>query len=140
MKNPALNFKVVDVPTSLDSQSANVNSEIVPRKAFKTLYSGIAETHLSYSCSVWGCCGLMEISHLQKLQNAAAREVTISNYDAPSKPLIQELGWKKIEELISLKFKQWLAFSKPLNGETLGYKSSIFCLNSSFAPHCLRTL
>ena len=73
----------------------------LPRDSLKTLYTGIVEPHFRYCCSVWGCCGSTEINKLQKLQNRAARIVTNSSFDSPSRPLIEELGWKTIEQLIS---------------------------------------
>ena len=50
---------------------------------------------------MWGCCGLTKIKRLQKLQNRAARIVSGSSFDAPSQPLIKELGWRIIDELIA---------------------------------------
>ena len=38
-------------------------------------YRGIVEPHLSYCCSVWGCCSESKIGILQKIQNRAARIV-----------------------------------------------------------------
>ena len=61
-----------------------------------SMYTGIVEPHFRYCCSVWGCCGLTEINHLQKLQNRAARIITGSRYDAPGLPLVKRLGWKTI--------------------------------------------
>ena len=73
----------------------------LPRDTLKTVYTGIVEPHFRYCCSVLGCCGKTDRSQLQKLQNPAARIVTNSNYDAPSKPLLHRLEWKSIEELIA---------------------------------------
>ena len=64
----------------------------LPETIVKTLYTSIVEPHFQYCCSVWGCCNSTDILKLQKLQN--------SPFDASSKPLIQSLGWKTIEELI----------------------------------------
>ena len=44
--------------------------------------------------------GSTNINQLQKLQNRAARIIANSSFDTPSRPLIVELGWKTIEELI----------------------------------------
>ena len=60
----------------------------------------IVEPHFRYCCAVWGCCGITEISKLQKLQNRAARIITNGSFDAPSKPLIQNLNWKTINDMI----------------------------------------
>ena len=68
--------------------------------SLKTLYTGIVEPHFRYCCSVWGCAGSTDINKLQKLQNRAARIITNSSFDTPSRPLIAELGCKTIEELI----------------------------------------
>jgi len=38
---------------------------------------------------------------LQKLQNRAARVVTSSSIDAPSRPLVNELDCKTIDELVN---------------------------------------
>ena len=45
---------------------------------------------------------MTEINKLQKLQTHAARIVTGSSSDAPGRPLIKELGWKNIDELIAI--------------------------------------
>ena len=71
----------------------------------ENLYTGIVEPHFRYCCSVWGCCGSTEIDQLQKLQNRAARIVTNSSFDTPSRPLIERLGWKTIEQLIGYESK-----------------------------------
>ena len=73
--------------------------------SLKTLYTGIVEPHFRYCCSVWGCAGSTVINQLQKLQDRAARIITNSSFDTPSRPLIVELGWKTIEELIGDKSK-----------------------------------
>ena len=44
--------------------------------------------------------GINAINRLQKLQNKAARIVTNSAYDASALPIIRELGWPTINELI----------------------------------------
>ena len=41
------------------------------------------------------------MNKLRKIQNRAARIITGSDYDAPPKPLFQELGWRNIREYIT---------------------------------------
>ena len=60
----------------------------LPEASLKALYSSIVEPYFRYCCSVWGACGLTEKNRLQKFQNRAARIVTSSKFDAPSRPLI----------------------------------------------------
>ena len=71
---------------------------ILHLEALNKLHAGIVEPHFSYCCSVWGCCGVTEKNHLQKLQNIAAGIVTNSSFDALGIPLVQRLGWKTIEK------------------------------------------
>ena len=61
---------------------------------------GIVEPHLSYCCSVWGCCNESKLDVLQKIQNRAARIVTSSPCDASAAPIIQNLGWLTISNLV----------------------------------------
>ena len=82
--------------------------KFLPRVTLENLYTGIVEPHFRYCrCSIWGCCGSREINQLQKLQNRAARIVTNSSFHTPSRPLIERLGWRTIEQLISNELKQW---------------------------------
>ena len=75
------------------------------QETLKTLYTGIVEPHFRYCCSVWGCAGSTELTQLQKLQNRAARNITNSSFDTPSRSLIDKLGWKTIEQLIASESK-----------------------------------
>ena len=43
---------------------------------------------------------LIGLNRLQKLQNRAARIATSSPYDASSQPLLKELEWPTVKELI----------------------------------------
>ena len=108
----------------------------LPKETLKTLYTGIVEPHFRYCCSVWGCCGSMELDQLQKLQNRAARVITNSSFDAPSRPLIQELGWKTIEELINGETKTMVF--KSLHDLAPEYLRSLFTRNSQCSVHALR--
>ena len=108
----------------------------LPKASLKTLYTGIVEPHFWYCCSVWGCCGSTEITKLQKLQNRAARVITNSSFDAPSRPLIQELGWKTIEEIINCETKTMVY--KSLHELAPEYLCSLFTRNSQCASHSLR--
>ena len=67
----------------------------LPQASLKTLYTGIVEPHFRYCCSVWGCAGSTDTNQLQKLQNRAARIITNSSFDTPSRPLIAVLGWQQ---------------------------------------------
>ena len=87
------------------------------------MYRGIVEHHLSYCCSVLGCCIESKIDVLQKFQNRVASIVTSSPYDASAAPIIQNLGWLTISDLVRKETA------------TLTYKSF-----NSLAPNYLRKL
>ena len=108
----------------------------LPMESLKTLYTGIVEPHFRYCCSVWGCAGSTEINQLQKLQNLAARIITNSSFDTPSRPLIVELGWRTIEELIGNESK--IMVFKSLNDLAPQYLCNLFTRNSACASHNLR--
>ena len=110
--------------------------KFLPGVTLENLYTGIVEPHFRYCCSVWGCCGSSEIKQLQKLQNRAARIVTNSSFDSPSRPLIERLGWKTIEQLISNESKTMVF--KSLNDLAPQYLSSLFKRNSQCSTRCLR--
>ena len=109
---------------------------ILPMASLKTLYSGIVEPHFRYCCSVWGCCGNTDINQLQKLQNRAARIVTNSSFDSPSRPLIVSLGWKTIRELVDEESRSMVY--KSLNGLAPQYMRNLFTRNSAFNSRSLR--
>ena len=92
--------------------------------------------HFRHCCSVWGCCGTTDINQLQKLQNRAARIVTNSSYDAPSRPLIEILGWMTIRELIDQDSRSMVY--KSINGLALRYMSNLFIRNSTCNSRSLR--
>ena len=96
----------------------------LPDSVVKTLYTSIVEPHFQYCCSVWGCCNSTDILQLQRLQNRAARIVTNSHFDAPSKPQIHSLGWKTIEVLINRQVN--ITVFKCLNGIAPKYLCDIF--------------
>ena len=109
----------------------------LPKETLQTLYMGIVEPHFRYCCSVWGCAGFTDIKQLQKLQNRAARIITNSSFDAPSRPLIDSLGWKTIDELVSSESK--IMVFKSLNEMAPQYLCDLFIRNSTCSVKSLRS-
>ena len=68
--------------------------------------------------------GSLQLNHLQKVQNRAARIITSSRYDAPNKMLIKQLGWKKIEEMIQ--YQSRVMVYKSVNGLAPQYLQDTF--------------
>ena len=95
------------------------------------------EPQLSYCCSVWGSCSESKINVLQKIQNIAARIVTNSPYDASAAPLIQNLGWPTISNLIR-KETATLTY-KSLNSLAPAYMRKLFTKYSDDSERSLRS-
>ena len=111
----------------------------LPQDTLNIQYTGIVEPHFRYCCSVWGSCGKTEATKATKatkLQNRAARIVTNSSYDAPSKPLLQKLEWKTIVELIANETKMMVF--KSLNDFGTQYILNMFTKNSQLSERNLR--
>ena len=68
-------------------------------EVLKTIYRSLVESHFRYGNIIWGTCGEVLLTKLQKMQNRAARIITKSDYDTEAGPLIDKLGWKTIREL-----------------------------------------
>ena len=68
--------------------------------ALQTIYRSLVESHIRYGNVVWGSCGEVLLTKLQKVQNRAARIVTRSEFDVNAEPLSKELGWKTVRELV----------------------------------------
>ena len=108
----------------------------LPKETLQTLCTSIVEPHFRYCCSVWGCATLTEINHLQKLQNRSARIIANSRFDAPGRPLIEGMGWKTIDELITCESKTMVF--KSLNQLAPEYLCGLFTRNSLCSAFYLR--
>ena len=69
-------------------------------EALKTIYRILIESHFRHGSILWGTCGEVLPTKLHKIQDRAARVITKSDYDVEAGPLIDELGWKTVRELI----------------------------------------
>ena len=99
-----------------------------PKPSLKSLYFSIVEPHFRYCCAVWGCSGSSTLLEQEKLQNRAARILINSAFDAPSSPIIKNLGWMKIANLISFESNQ--SVFKSLNNRAPHYICNLFQRNS----------
>jgi len=69
-----------------------------------------------------------ELNQLQQLQNWDTKIVANSSYDAPSKPLLDKLEWKSIQELIADERKMMVF--KSINDFGPKYMYKMFTRNS----------
>ena len=96
----------------------------VPVNTLMTIFNSLVQPHFNYCCEVWdSCCKTLAVK-LQKLQNRAARVLTFSGYDAGADPLIEILGWQKLESQRS--FHKAVMVYKSLNGLAPEYMRSMF--------------
>ena len=109
---------------------------LLGQETLKTLYTGIVEPHFRYCCSFWSCAASTELNQLQKLQNRAARIITNSSFDTPSRPLIDKLGWKTIEQLVTSESN--LMVFKSLHELAPQYLCDLFTRNSKCSSCVLR--
>ena len=111
--------------------------KFLPSGDLQKMYRGIVEPHFSYCCSVWGCCSETKLNSLQKIQNRAARITTNSPYDASAAPLLQNLGWPSIKDLIR---KETAALTyRALNSLAPQYLGELFTKCSEGSDRILRS-
>ena len=110
--------------------------KFVLEETLRNMYLSIVESHLSYCCSVWGCCGNTKMNTLQKLQNRAARIVTGSPFDSSAAPLLQKLGWLSVDMLVHRETSTMVY--KSLNGRALDNLCQIFSRLSDVHNRLLR--
>ena len=71
-----------------------------PLSALQTIYRSMVEPYFRFCCPVWGMCGTTALNKLQKIQNRAARIVTNSPYRMSAPPIIKQLEWLTVNNLI----------------------------------------
>ena len=127
--NWAEHIKSVRTKVSRGIGFLKYSRKFLPRNTLSKMYRGIVEPHFRYCCSVWGNCGVTRLQTLQKLQNRAARIVTRSNFDSSAKPLIHNLKWPTISDII--RSETATIMYKSLNGLAPEYLSKRFVKNST---------
>ena len=69
----------------------------------KSVYNSLFVSHLSYACQTWAQCINLKYSRIFKLQKAALRILTFSDFQAPSKPLFLQLNLLYFSDLVKLR-------------------------------------
>ena len=89
-----------------------------------TIFNSLVQPHFNHCCEIRDSCCKNIAAKLQKLQNRAARVITFSGYDASAVPLIEILGWQKLESQRS--FHKAVMVYKSLTGLAPEYVRSMF--------------
>ena len=82
------------------------------------------QPHFDYCSTVWGTCGATLQDKLQKLQNRAARVLTLSNYDVNAGQLLEILGWKNLNRQRNIQKPPWYLNAYTLAPDYLASKFS----------------
>ena len=115
-------------------------SYILPRKSLKIVYNCLFQSKIDYCLTVWGHCSKKNLNLIQKIQNRAARIITLNtrNNDVRTSNLLKELGWMSI--LNRLKYFMSLLVYKCIHGLApcylsgrLTFSNSIHSYNTRFA-------
>jgi hypothetical protein len=100
------------------------NRTYLSAKTAKQIYEALVLPHFDYCSQVWD--GLYDTlsQKLQKLQNRAARAVTMSNYEVRSKDLLARLEWDSLS--IRRKKQKLTLMYKIMNGGAPEYLEKLF--------------
>ena len=102
----------------------NYCRKFLPQNTLSKMYWGIVKPHFRFCCLVWGCCGVVKLQTLEKLQNKAAEIVTKSSFDTASIDLIQSLNWPSVSDII--RSENATTVYKSINSLVPEYHSSLF--------------
>ena len=94
--------------------------------ALLIIYRSLIESHLPHDITISGNCEETLLLRLQSIQSKALLIMTVSNCDAPSEPLLRDLGWKTLRELHTNDIDT--SVYKAIDNSTLGY------LNETLTP------
>ena len=109
----------------------------LPLHIIQSMYYCIVDSHLRYCRSVWGCAGDSIIKNCKSCKNQVARVVTNSPNYQTSVPLISQLGWLTVKEMID--FEMACTVYKALKGLTLRWPYMRSMLHSR-SESCNKTL
>ena len=98
--------------------------QYLPLSVLQTMYRSMVEPYFRFCCPVCGVCGTTALNKLQKLQNRAARIVTNSPYRMSAPPIIKQLGWLTVNDLIETETLKMVYRS--INHEAPEYLTGLF--------------
>lgn len=108
----------------------------VPFKMLLCIYNALVKPHFDYCSVVWSKSNKTLATKLQKLQNRAARILTISSHETNADDLFVRLGWKKPD--IQRKSKTATLVYISINGLAAEYLRSLFTDRREIFTYSLR--
>ena len=76
---------------------------VANKSVLKTVFNSLFVSHLSYACQTWAQSINLNYSRIFKLQKAALRILTFSDFQAPSQPLFHQLNILQISDMVKLR-------------------------------------
>ena len=111
--------------------------KLLDRPTTAKLTHAFVSCHLDYCNSVFSNLPPSHLLPLQRVQNSAARLVSLSRKSEPITPILRSLHWLPIHHRIS--FKVLLLTYKILNGQAPKYLADLISLRSSTSSRPLRS-
>ena len=100
------------------------------------IYKSLIQPHLEYGCVVWDGLDKGLAVKLQRLQNRAARIITRSSWEVPSKDILSNLGWETLKSWrYNLKNK---FMAKVMSGRAPKYIEDLFRTKEQITSLVLR--
>ena len=103
-------------------------SPFYQKRPLRPCTQGLLRHIFCYYCLVWGRPGVTK--------NSAAQIVTGKSFDTPCQPLIKELGWKTIDQLITSETN--IMVYKSLHELAPQYTCRLSTRTSQLTSRCLR--
>ena len=103
----------------------------IPTEIAIQIYKMLILPHFDYCCTVWGSLSQHLSDQLQKLQNRAARVITMSSYEVRSNDILNDLGWDRLVN--RRKKRKAILMFKTMNKLVPSYIQSLFQKRSNSA-------
>ena len=98
----------------------------MPQFILLSIYNSLVQSDFDYCTLVWGNCGKILSTKLQKPQNRAARVIASSSHDIDVDSLFHKLSWKDLQSISQRQIQKALMLLKSLNGLVPEYLTSKF--------------
>ena len=101
-----------------------------------SIYHALFQSHIQYSCHIWGFCTQESLSSISKLQNKALRIIHFKKFRDPVDPLYQQSKILKLKFLIKLQHCS-LAYQHQMKKLPIAFTD--FCLPDNNRPYATRS-
>ena len=96
-------FKTLSIRLRNANGALSKIRHVANKSVLKSVFNSLFISHLNYACQTWAQCVNLNNSRIFKLQKAALRILTFSDFQTPSQPLFHQLNLLKISDLVKLR-------------------------------------